>query len=211
MPNKAAVIALALPQSNMPPYNPLYMSATGSVSDLHFLSGGKLAGTWGPLSASTGLYVHNADGTVSNQVSGYPGSNFVATKDNYLLYVGGNPQVFNSSLLDGTADLTLSSAAQQPLPTLRSDGIVTFVDDAGLPWIASADPSIPAPLRLLQQIDAVPTDSVQNVGDGSGNRVFLTLYRSNGDRDVVMFDLDDRTTTPIVSGATYDTGFFFPN
>ena len=28
---------------------------------------------------------------------------------------------------------------------------------------------------------------------------------------ITMFDLDDRTTTPIASGATYDTGFFFPN
>ena len=142
---------------------------------------------------------------------GQLGSRFVATRDNYLLFSGGSPQGFYSSLFDATADLTLSSAAGQPLPTLRSDGIVTFVDDAGFPWIASADPSIPAPLRLKQKIDDVPTIFVENVGDGSGNRVFLTLHRTSGDRDVVMFDLDDRTTTPIVSGATVDTGYFFPN
>jgi len=207
-PDRGAVIDLALPTTVFLTVVP----ATNAATDVRFLSGGKISASWGPQNGPpTSLNVYNADGTVFAGVSALLGSRFVATKDNYLLYSGGNPQGFYSSLFDATADLTLSSAAGLPRPTLRSDGTVTFVDDAGFPWIASADPSIPAPLQLKQKIDDVPTIFVENAGDGSGNRVFLTLHRTNGDRDVVMFDLDDRTTTPIVSGATNDTGYFFPN
>ncbi len=217
-PDKGAVITLGLPPS---PGNPLFLTvvpATDAAMDVRFLSGGKISAGWGPQSGTpTSLNVYNADGTVFSGISALPGSSFVATKDNYLLYVSGDspnvipPCPLKSSLFDGTADLTLSLAARLPRPTLRSDGTVTFVDDAGFPWIASADPSIPAPLRLMQKIDDVPTIFVENVGDGSGNRVFLTLHRMSGDADVVMFNLNDRTTTPIVSGATNDTGYFFPN
>ncbi len=100
---------------------------------------------------------------------------------------------------------TLSPAARQ----FADDGYVVFVDDAGLPWIANPDVSV-----LKQTIDTTPSTKVTPIGFGEGNRVFLQLTRDVSPyypSDLVMFDLDTESTTPLVTGATDDIGWFFPN
>jgi hypothetical protein len=130
---------------------------------------------------------------------------FAGTHGNYVLLHNALTGAFISARSTDGFAFQLSAQATAPLATLREDGYVTFVDDAGSPWIATLD------ISFKQQIDMTLTTQVSNIGDGAGKRIFFVLTRTAGHRDIVMFDLDTLTPTTIVGGATDDTGFFFGN
>ncbi|MGB5080062.1 MAG: hypothetical protein WBO23_04880 [Burkholderiales bacterium] len=178
--------------------------------DARFTADGKVA-----INHENGWHLFEPTGALipGANVTPDPRYSWAGTKGSWFYVYAplGTPQNFIAAKSDGTlADISLN--APNPLPVHRADGVLLFVDGNGDAWLSVYNPT--SGLFEASPIEAIDALRVDEAGEGPGNRVFLTLTLLNGgnvDQDVVMFDLDDRTTTPLVSGATSDTGFFFPN
>lgn len=182
------------------------LSPGQSANDARFLENGNIL----VFKATDGPTIVDPAGAVVDALGLSPSYIWNSNKGGYVVLHYPALGDLTAVRLTDVMPYALSETAPSPLASQFGDeGHVVFVDSAKLPWIAHPDVAL-----LKQTIDTDPTTRVTPIGIGEGNRVFLQLRRDVSPyfpADLVMFDLDTKTSTPLVSGATDDVGVFFPN
>lgn len=175
-----------------------------NFTDARFLPDGRI---W-TVSQTSGVRFCGVTGEAScgGQIAAPDYYGYLGNRDGYVFANDPIAGQFISIADDGTTfDLDGGVGAPTPANDFPASGWIAYRDMNYDTWMVSEDGT---ERHLVDNAD--DTGTLRTMGVGDGNRVFLELKRNSAQRDVVLYDLDDHTATPLLVGADDEGGYFFP-